>query len=160
MARPKSYTKITLRKAVERYFASITRRVQVKEKVDTGKKDKNGHAIYEERPVKNNLDEDVWVTEYLVVPSVGGLCEFLGIHRSTWAEYCTQEEFSDTTTRAQGRLRSWREDQLLTRKDVKGIIFDLENNYGYKEHRDIHITGGVEDFLKAQLEQGEEAQRF
>ena len=102
----------------------------------------------------------MWVTEYLVVPSVGGLCEFLGIHRSTWAEYCSQEEFSDTTTRVQGRLRAWREEQLLTRKDVKGIIFDLENNYGYKEHRDVRITGSVEDFLKTQLEQGEEAQRF
>ena len=75
-------------------------------------------------------------------PTVGGLCQFLGIHRSTWAEYCDHEEhpeFSDTTTRARGRLRAYLEQQLLVRKDVKGIIFDLQNNHGYSEKRQVEL---------------------
>lgn len=157
MGRKRAYTKKRLKEEVERYFATITRMVKVTEKVDTGRRDKSGHVIYEQKPVTNQLGQQLEVVEYLVPPTVGGLCEFLGIHRDTWHEYCQQEEFSDTTTRAQGRLRAYREEQLLIRKDVKGIIFDLENNYGYKEQKDVHITGSVEDFLR---EQGEGVQAF
>ena len=48
-------------------------------------------------------------------------------------------EFSDTTTRARGRLRAYLEQQLLVRKDVKGIIFDLQNNHGYSEKRQVEL---------------------
>ena len=142
MGRPKKYGVKSLAKAVERYFLSITRDVPVLEKRDSGKKDDKGHVIYEHVPVVNKLGEQAVITEYIVPPTVGGLCAVLGIHRSTWAEYCDPElhpEFSDTTTRARGRLREWREEQLLTRKDVKGIIFDLQNNYGYSEKRQVEL---------------------
>lgn len=105
MGRPKKYTERTLRKAVEAYFDSITREVAMTEKVDTGRKDADGHKIFENVPVINKRGEQVKITEYLVPPTVGGLCEALGIHRSTWAEYCdenTHPEFSDTTTRTPG----------------------------------------------------------
>lgn len=163
MANKPKYSKKTLREAVERYFKSITRKVKLTEKVATGKKDKDGHVIYKDEPVINELGEQVEIIEYLVVPSVGGLSDFLGIHRSTWDNYCDADkhpEFFDTTTYAQGRMRTWREEQLHTRKDVKGLIFDLENNYGYKEHKDIHVTGSVEEFLKTLGDQGEGVQQF
>lgn len=160
MARKKNYTPETLQRAVEKYFKTITRKVKVTEKVDTGKKDSSGHVIWENRPVTNCLGKELEVTEYLVPPSVAGLCEFLGIHRSTWAEYCSQEEFSDTTSHARGRMQGWREEQLVTRKDVKGIVFDLENNYGYRERQHIQVSGSIEDFLKEQTESGEGVQQF
>ena len=140
MGRPKKYTPRTLKKAVEDYFDGITREVGLTEKMDTGRKDSAGHTIYEDKPVKNRRGELVKVTEYLVPPTVGGLCEHLGIHRSTWAEYCDDRlhpEFSDTTTRTRGRMRDYLEMQLLTRKDVKGVIFSLQNNYGYTERREV-----------------------
>ena len=142
MGRRKKYTKKALDEAVNRYFLSITRTVPVTEKRPTGKRDDKGHEIYETVNVKNNLGEEASITEYIVPPTVGGLCAYLGIHRCTWAEYCDESqhpEFSDTTTRARGRLRDWREEQLLTRKDVKGIIFDLQNNYGYAEKRQVEL---------------------
>lgn len=140
MGRPKKYTKRTLEKAVEAYFDGITREVAMTEKVDTGRKDADGHKIFENVPVINKRGEQVKITEYLVPPTVGGLCEYLGIHRSTWAEYCDENahpEFSDTTTRTRGRMREYLEQQLLTRKDVKGVIFSLQNNYGYTERREV-----------------------
>lgn len=142
MARPKKYTKKTLAEAVERYFASISRVITVTEPVETGKRDDKGHMIYKRVPVINALGEEATVEEYIIPPTVGGLCRFLEIHRSTWAEYCDSEkhpEFSDTTTCARGRLRAYLEQQLLTRKDVKGIIFDLQNNYDYAERRHIEL---------------------
>lgn len=142
MGRPKKYTKKTLAEAVERYFASITRIVTMTELVETGERDDKGHKIFERRPITNSLGEEAKVEEYIVPPTVGSLCQFLGIHRSTWAEYCDHEqhpEFSDTTTRARGRLRTYLEQQLLVRKDVKGIIFDLQNNHGYSEKRQVEL---------------------
>lgn len=141
MSRPRKYTPNTLKKAVNGYFDSISRLVPLTEKRDTGRKDRDGHVIYEEVPVLNRLGVQATVLEYLVPPTVGGLCEHLGIHRSTWADYCDAQlhpEFSDTTTHARGRMRAWLEEQLLTRKDVKGIVFDLQNNYGYVEVRRVY----------------------
>lgn len=142
MGRPKKYTKKTLDEAVTRYFASITRVVTVTELIETGERDDKGHKIFERKPITNSLGEEAKAEEYIVPPTVGGLCEFLQIHRSTWAEYCDREqhpEFSDTTTRARGRLRTYLEQQLLVRKDVKGIIFDLQNNHGYSEKRQVEL---------------------
>lgn len=139
MARPRKYSKKELAEEVERYFDSISRIVQVTERVETDRKDDKGHVIYERRPVLNKLGEQAQLEEFIEPPTIGGLCRFLGIHRSTWAEYCDKEEFSDTTTRAGGRIRAYLEQQLLTRKDVKGIIFDLQNNHGYSEKRHLEL---------------------
>lgn len=166
VARPKKYTERTLKKAVEAYFDSITREVPLTENVDTGEKDRSGHKIYEVKPVYNKRGEQVTITEYLVPPTVGGLCEHLKIHRSTWAEYSDPEihpEFSDTTTRARGRMREYLEQQLLTRpgKDIKGVIFSLENNYGYQDRHSIDVTGGgIEAYLQKLDEEGKGAQEF
>ena len=142
MGRPRKYTKKTLGEAVERYFASITRIVPLTEMQDTGRRDDKGHKIYEAVPVENSLGEQAEVEEYIVPPTVGGLCMALGIHRSTWAEYCNPDEhpeFQDITAQAKERMRTYLEQQLLTRKDVKGVIFDLQNNHGYSEKRQVEL---------------------
>lgn len=142
MARPPKYTAKKLEAAVEEYFGSITRIVPVTELVDTGERDDKGHKIYERRPIVNRLGQEATMEEFIVPPTVGGLCQRLGIHRSTWNEYCDCQlhpEFSDTTTRARGRIRAYLEQQLLVRKDVKGIIFDLQNNHGYSEKKQLEL---------------------
>lgn len=142
---------------VEKYFLSITRNVPVTEMIATDRRDSKGHVIYEKVAVCNALGEPAMVTEYIVPPTVYDLCQFLQIAESTWNNYCDPEkhpEFLGTTTRARGRMRAWNEMQLLTRsgKDLKGIIFNLENNYGYKQH--MEISGeGVEGFLRKAAEE-------
>lgn len=158
MGAPKKYDEVRLARAVKRYFKSITREVELTEKKPTGKKDKMGHMIYEDVVVLNGLKKPVMVTEYLVPPTVGGLSEFLGIHRDTWNDYCNHEkhpEFSDTTTYARGRIHAYLEREMLTRqgKDLKGIIFNLENNFGYSERMEL-TNDTVESFLQRQMEQG------
>lgn len=152
MARPKKYTKKALREAVDRYFDSISRDVDVTEKRDSGRRDSSGHIVYETVPVINRLGEQVKITEFVEPPTVGGLCEYLGIHRSTWSDWCDSTkypEFSDTITHARGRMRAWCESQLLIRKDVKGIIFNLQNNYDYKEHHEIDLGPGAKAAVTA-----------
>ena len=135
-------TSKALRDKVEKYFNSISRTAPVTEEVPTGELDERGHKIFEAQPVMNDLGEIMLRKEYMIPPTVSGLCEYLGIHRSTWANYCDPEkhpEFFDTTTRARGRMRAYLEEQLLTRKEVRGIIFDLQNNYGYSEKREVEL---------------------
>lgn len=156
MGAPKKYDEKTLARAVERYFKSITREVALTERKPTGQRDKMGHEIYEEVPVKNALGKEVTVTEYLVPPSALDLAAFLGIHKSTWENYCNHEkypEFFDSTERALGRIHAYLIRESMTRqgKDLKGILFNLENNFGYKERMEL-TNDTVESFLQRQLE--------
>lgn len=152
---PKAYTPRTLKKAVDRYFASISRVVQVKEPIPTGQLDKYGHPIVEYVPVENSLGEKVFTTEYLIKPSRAGLARFLGIHRSTWDNYRDQPEvypeFQEIVEDAEDRIFAWTHEQLLTRsgKDVKGIVVELEHNWGYKQERqeDTGTGARLEDLL-------------
>ncbi len=166
MARPRKYTAKSLQKAVNAYFLSISRRVPVTERVDSGRKDEMGHVVWEDVPVLNQLGEQIIREEYVIPPTVAGLCAWLGIHRSTWTDWCDTErfpEFADTTTRARGRLQGWNEEQLLTRegKNLKGVIFNLQNNYGYSEHQEVNLrTGSVEEYIRKLEESGEGGAEF
>lgn len=163
MGRPRKYTKKALDEAVEEYFAMITRIKTVTEKKPTKERDERGHIIFEEVPVLNRLGQEMTCLEYLVPPTVGGLCEHLGIHRSTWAEYCDKNlhpEFIDTTTRTRGRLRAYLEQELLTRKDVKGIIFDLQNNYGYADRKQLDLSDNAARAMSAAAMPMEEKQQL
>ena len=129
---------------MEAYFGCLSRTVTVREQVNTGEKDGWGHWVYELRDVTNDVGEPVKTREFVVPPTVGGLCRHLGIHRSTWAEWCDPErhpEFQEATTYARETLEGYLEDALLSRsgKDLKGIIFSLQNNYGYTERREVEL---------------------
>jgi len=152
--REKKYTAKALREKVEEYFASISRTAPVTEQVPTGELDEHGHKIFELQPVMNDLNEIMLRKEFIIPPTVSGLCEYLGIHRATWNRYCDPDlhpEFCDTTTRARGRMRAYLEEQLLTRKDVRGIIFDLQNNYGYTEKREVELGRETQKVLGGKL---------
>lgn len=156
--RPKLYTAESLERAVKKYFRSITRRVQVTEQVPTGEKDAQGHMIFEQKPVINDLGKEVWVTEYIVAPEMASLYDFLGIDKSTWSNYSNPEkhpELQEITDWVYERMKAWNERELLTRpgKDIKGIVFNLENNYGYRERQSMELSGGgVEEYLKSLAE--------
>lgn len=133
-----------LRRMVETYFASISRERIVTELVNTGRKDAWGHWEYELRPVTN--DAGVYMRErvYDIPPTVGGLCAFLNISRDTWNRYCDRErypQFAETTEWAREQLLAWREQQLLVRggKQIRGLLFDLQANYGLSEKRTVEL---------------------
>lgn len=139
MGRPRKYNGKKLQKAVERYFQRITTEQTVTVPRETGEKDKYGHDVVELVPAVNQLGEELTETVYLIPPTIGGLCIYLGISGSTWAEYAGEEEFSETVTYARGRIKAYLQQELLTRpgRDVKGIMFDLQNNHGYREKVDV-----------------------
>lgn len=155
MGRPRKYTAKTLRAAVERYFDSITREIDVTEKVDNGKRDSYGHVIWDTVPVKNKLGEVAKVTEYLVPPTLGGLCVFLKVDQSTWSRWSDKDafpEFEKIISQVRERLLTWRQEQVLLRKDVKGLIWDMETNYGCGQKTDtapklsVVLQGELEEY--------------
>lgn len=142
MARQKKYTAATLGKTCERYFAAITRRVKVTEMVDSGKRDDKGHVILIPVPVKNTLGEEVEVTEYIIPPSMHELYAALGIDKSTWSRYMAEgEDYARVGTWVYERMKAWNEHEMLTRegKNLKGILFNLTNNYGYSEKKEVEL---------------------
>ena len=144
MKRERRYTGATLRKAVRAYFSSISRTVTVTEPVPSGEVDQYGHPILIQQPILDDDGAPIRRREYVNPPTLGGLCRALGIHRATWARWADAEtypEFADTVEWAREEVRAWLEEQLHTRpgKDVKGIIFDLQANFGLRERREIEM---------------------
>ena len=149
------YTRKALREAVAAYFDSITRVVEIQEKVDSGKKDAWGHVIWDTVPVMNNLGKVATRIEFLVPPTIGGLCLHLGIHSSTWSRWRDGEkhpEFQEIIELVYDRLITWRQEQVVSRDKVQGLIWDLETNYGAREKvrtgekPDVIVEGLPEEF--------------
>ena len=117
----------SLTAAVDRYFASIRRTVVATERIETGPK------TYEERPILNDNGEPIRCREYVVAPTVWGLCEALGISLSEWSSLCDpaeHPELREAVQRAAGLMRDWKEQSLLTKKDVRGLIYHIQNHLG------------------------------
>ena len=105
-----------LEEAVEGYFRSISRTVTVEDKAG---------------PVLNDDGVPIRCREYVVSPTVLGLCEYLDISRDTWEEYCDPRrhpEFRRAASLARDRMQDWSQRALLTRKDVRGLIYILQNS--------------------------------
>ena len=112
---------------VDAYFASISRTVEATERIETGAK------TFVEQPILSDAGEPIRYREYVVPPTLWGLCEFLGITPKVWNGYCDHvkhPEMQDAVLRADGLMREWKEQALLTRKDVRGIIYHIQNNLG------------------------------
>lgn len=128
--RPKKFkNKKALAEAIEGYFRSISRTIELK--------DFTGEVIL------NDDGEAIRKLQFVVPPSISGLCIHLGIDRSTWQNYCDPEqhpEFREITAMTRARIEAWLEEQLLTReKGVQGIIFNLQNNYGWRQKQEVEL---------------------
>lgn len=149
MGRKKKLTAKLLRERIEAYFDSITvREPLMAEKVKL-RNDAEGRLV----PVKDRWghDEKEWVrvttadgqpaeiVRYVQQPSIGALCHFLGISKQTWENYSKQEEFVDSTTRARERVEQYLMSKLEDPKAVRGAIFALEHNFGWKERKEISM---------------------
>lgn len=160
MGSKRKYTPSRLRREIARYLASISRTVDVTEPIDSGKRDKYGHVIYDYIPVKNDLGETIRRTEYLIPPTIGGICGYLRIHESTWNRWKQEEKYAEITAETKGILRTWRLEQLHLRKDVKGLIFDLQNNYDMEEKRVVELGRETRQAIAAATMTMEEKERL
>ena len=83
--------------------------------------------------------------------TVSGLAYALDTTRRTLLDYEEKDEYSHTIKKAKAKIESFNE-ELLYSKDVPtvGVIFNLKNNYNWKDKQEIEADVGIkrlEDLL-------------
>ena len=70
--------------------------------------------------------------------TVSGLAYALGTNRQTLINYESKEEFFDTIKAAKARIELFNEELLYSKEaPTVGVIFNLKNNYGWKDKQEI-----------------------
>ncbi len=147
MGRSKIYTPELLSRRIDAYFRAIritTPRLtkeMIYAELEDGKIipeiDENGHEKKEWRRVRAENGKNAVTVEYTEPPSITGLCLFLCISPQTWAHYCKDDAFLEPTTRARERVQEYLISQLADPRAVRGAMFALEYNFGWKSRREI-----------------------
>lgn len=75
-------------------------------------------------------------------PTVTGLAHALDMSRSTLIEYSKKDEFSNTVKKAKQQVAIALESALYG-TGVAGVIFNLKNNFGWKDKQEIDQTTKV-----------------
>lgn len=75
-------------------------------------------------------------------PTVTGLALALDLTRQGLLEYEEKGEFSDTVKKAKARVEQFIEDRLFENAPA-GAIFNLKNNFGWKDKTEVEQSGKV-----------------
>ena len=67
------------------------------------------------------------------IPTISGLALWLGTNRQTLINYGEREEFFDTIKKAKATIEAFNEQMLFSGKNVTGVIFNLKNNFRWKD---------------------------
>lgn len=75
-------------------------------------------------------------------PSVSGLSYMLGMSRQALCDYSNKDDFLDTVKRAKQRVEMALEQRLFQQGPV-GAIFNLKNNFGWKDKTEQELSGHI-----------------
>lgn len=76
--------------------------------------------------------------------TISGLAICLGTNRQTLLNYEDKDEYFDTIKTAKNIIENYAEEQLFTNSKTGGIIFNLVNNWGWKNKTESEIKHQVE----------------
>lgn len=122
--RPLKYTPEQINKKIDQYIKSCWRK----------KLDMYGNAI-------KDKETGEFVMEQYKPYTLTGFAVFADTSRETLLEYENREEFLDSIKRIKDICYSYAEDSLFVGKNPTGAIFNLKNNYGWKDKQEIETTG-------------------
>jgi len=77
--------------------------------------------------------------------TVTGLAVFLDTSRDILIAYEERDEFSNAIKKAKQRIEAYAEEQLFTNRNTAGIIFNMVNNFGWKNRQDVSADIGNKD---------------
>lgn len=76
--------------------------------------------------------------------TMSGLANYLGISKETLCEYAHKEPFGNLIKMAKQVIEQQLEEMLIDKKTFcLGQIFNLKNNYGWKDQQEIKTTSEV-----------------
>ena len=77
--------------------------------------------------------------------TVTGLAMALDLDRKALISYGDKEEFSYAIKKAKAKVERWLEENLVSGQgNATGIIFNLKNNYGYKDRQELDANVNTE----------------
>lgn len=84
--------------------------------------------------------------------TVSGLAYALGTTRRTLLDYQEKDEYSHTIKKAKTKIELFNEEMLYS-KDVSttGVIFNLKNNYGWKDKQEIEAEVNSDMTIRIEL---------
>ena len=74
--------------------------------------------------------------------TITGLALELDTSRRVLIEYGKKEEYSNTIKKARLMCEQFAEQYLFSGKNIVGAIFNLKNNYGWRDKTETDITSG------------------
>lgn len=81
--------------------------------------------------------------------TITGLALALDLDRKSIINYSEQDEFFHTIKKAKLQVENYLEERLINDTSTTGIIFNLKNNYGWKDKQEnINIGVSYEDYIK------------
>ncbi len=69
--------------------------------------------------------------------TISGLAYALDTTRRTLLDYEENDEFSHTIKRAKAKIEQFVEERLFVGSNTAGVIFNLKNNYNWKDKQEI-----------------------
>lgn len=84
-----------------------------------------------------------WITmgdDQMYAPTMSGLALHLGVDRKTVTNYGNRDEFFPAIKKARARVEEALE-QRLYGQSVTGVIFNLKNNFGWKDKQELEHSG-------------------
>ena len=82
-------------------------------------------------------------------PTMSGLALSLGVDRKTITNYANKDEFFPAIKKARARVELALEQHLYT-KNVTGAIFNLKNNFGWKDKQDVALGNADGETFKTE----------
>ena len=92
-----------------------------------------------EKAVDNYFAVDAHIDQgegLVYLPTMSGLALSLGVDRKTVLNYSNKEDFFPTINKARCKIESFIETRLYG-NNVTGCIFNLKNNFGWKDRSEI-----------------------
>lgn len=75
--------------------------------------------------------------------TICGLANALGITRQTLINYTEKDEFLDTVKKSKSKCEQFAEERLFDSRQVAGVIFNLKNNYKWRDEQKHDISGNI-----------------
>lgn len=80
--------------------------------------------------------------------TMSGLARRIGLSRQALCEYSHREEYGDAIMRAREKVEEDVENRLMETRNEKGAMFNLKNNFGWKEKTEVDQSSTGELVIK------------
>ena len=138
--KPRIYkTPGAFREAVETYFDAITREKKLTEWVDSGERTNKGKPLMVERDVIGLDGQPVMVYDYIMPPTMPALLLSIGVSKTAWHDYRNRDGYAEVCADAKLRIEAYLAEQAVIRDNPRGVMFTLENNYGWRSSKEVEL---------------------